>query len=141
MSASLSRLRSFYGELKAPLLLHAMIKREFGGSIAVLTSAKTASEILLRMIAKIDATLPVLWLESGGNDSLPRRLGFGRIICIKDAPSTLATTLEDMALLAIICDDNRSESMPRIELDADGVFRIYPLAPDRQSPHNADWSV
>ena len=38
MTASLSRLQSFYGDLKAPVLLRAMIKEEFPGNIAMLTS-------------------------------------------------------------------------------------------------------
>ncbi|MDE3060329.1 MAG: phosphoadenylyl-sulfate reductase [Pseudomonadota bacterium] len=66
MSAvSLSRLQMFYGDLDAPLLLHAMIREEFKGSIALISSFGADAALLLALVAEVDPATPVLFLETG----------------------------------------------------------------------------
>lgn len=143
MSASLSRLLSFYSELKPELLLHAMIKREFNGSIALLTTLTAASEPLLQLAASISTGIPLLWLDHNLTtpEFVPQKLGFNHIVRITGKADTPALTaaIEDMTLLAIIMDIPPSPSTKRIELDDLGVFRIYPFAGIADT--TSDWSV
>ncbi len=64
MTISLSRLTQFYGELDALPLLRVMIKEEFAGKIALLTSFGTDSALMLSLVAEIDPNAPVLFLET-----------------------------------------------------------------------------
>ncbi len=61
---SLTRLQTFYGELPALPLLQVMIKREFSGEIALLSSFGADAALLLAMVAEIDPKTPVLFLET-----------------------------------------------------------------------------
>jgi phosphoadenosine phosphosulfate reductase len=137
MSTSLTRLQSFYGELKAPLLLHAVIKREFPGSIALLTACKADSGLLLAMAAAIDPALPVLCLQPNGHS--PETLEYSRILATHlglirmrwitpaPGPEPLAHILDEMGILALITG-RTGQALQKIALDETGVFRIHPLA-------------
>ncbi len=137
MSASLTRLQSFYGELKAQLLLHAMIKREFPGTAALLTAFTADAGILLSMVAEIDPTTPILCLEPRENAaeiheygrSLAARFGLTRIRWVTPASGLepLADVLDETGILALITGRSGG-GLRRIALDASGVFRIHPLA-------------
>ncbi len=61
---SLSRLQMFYGDLDAPLLLRAMIRDEFPGRVALISSFGADSALLLSMVAKVDPATPILFLET-----------------------------------------------------------------------------
>lgn len=76
MKTSLDRLQNFYGELNTPLLLNAMIKQEFVGSIAMLTSFGTDAGLLLAVVAEIAPETPVLFLDTGKH--FPETLSYGR---------------------------------------------------------------
>jgi phosphoadenosine phosphosulfate reductase len=78
MSASLTRLQSFYGDLKTPLLLHAMIKEEFRSNIALLTSFGADAGLLLSLVAEVDPATPVLFLETGKH--FPETLDYARTL-------------------------------------------------------------
>ncbi len=64
MSASLSRLSMFYSEFGAPALLRAMIRDEFPGKIALISSFGADAALLLSMVAEVDRATPVLFLET-----------------------------------------------------------------------------
>jgi phosphoadenosine phosphosulfate reductase len=64
MTASLSRLQTFYGDFDAPLLLYAMIRDEFAGEIALISSFGADAALLLSMVAEINPATPVLFLET-----------------------------------------------------------------------------
>lgn len=65
MTASLSRLQAFYGGLEATALLRVMIREEFAGEIALFSSFGADSALLLALVAEIDPSVPVLFLETG----------------------------------------------------------------------------
>lgn len=135
MNASLSRLRSFYGELKTPLLLHAMITREFAGCVGVLITHNEESATLLELISLINPSIPVLMLS---NAEAMNTFDLKNVI---DVTGAVADSIEDMALLAIITDERREVGKAKIELDAEGVFRIYPFAQSTRQEFSSDWSV
>src|SRR5271155_3113208 len=137
MNTSLTRLQSFYGDLKAPLLLHAMIKREFPGTIALATAFAADAGLLLSMVAGIDPATPVLCLPSGKHS--PEILEYGRTLTTHlsltrvhwvtpgPEPEPLAQILDTMGILALITGRTEAGSH-RIALDESGVFRIHPFA-------------
>jgi len=98
MNTSLTRLQSFYSEIKTPLLLHTMIKREFPGSIAVLTSFGAEAGLLLSMVAEVDPATPVLFLNTGKHfaqtldysRTLSNHLGLSNVRTVAPAPALLA---------------------------------------------------
>lgn len=65
LHASLSRLRTFYGEMDALPLLRTMIKEEFPGKIALFSSFGADAALLIALVAEIDPATPVLFLETG----------------------------------------------------------------------------
>ena len=86
VASAAARVRSFsqtYGHLSAQTLLAAMIKTEFPGRIALVSSFGTEAAILLRMVANVDPDTPVIFLETGKlfgetmayRDTLIKRLG------------------------------------------------------------------
>jgi len=138
MHTSLSRLQSFYSEFKAPLLLHAMIRQEFAGTVALLTSFDAESGLLLSMAAEINPETPVLFLDDGSQAAYARtltsHLGLRHVHRLTPAAAEasswkaeLSRALDAMGLLAIVTGRRRA-GCPKIELDENGVFRINPLA-------------
>ncbi|MCB2082387.1 MAG: phosphoadenylyl-sulfate reductase [Hyphomicrobiales bacterium] len=65
MTLSLTRLQTYYGDYEAEPLLRAMIKEEFRGSIALVSSFGADSALLVEMVARIDPNTPILFLETG----------------------------------------------------------------------------
>ncbi len=62
---SLSRLQLFYHDYAPHALLSVMIRQEFAGRIALLSSFGADSALLLAMAAEVDPNLPVLFLDTG----------------------------------------------------------------------------
>lgn len=65
MAPSLSRLQTFYGDFEAEPLLRAMIHEEFKGNIALISSFGADSAVLIDLVARIDPTTPILFLDTG----------------------------------------------------------------------------
>lgn len=77
MSAvSLSRLSMFYGELEGAALLRTMIREEFSGKIALISSFGADAALLLAMVAEIDPATPVFFLET--QKHFPETLSYAR---------------------------------------------------------------
>ena len=72
----LDRLQMFYGELDAPLLLRAMIKEEFPGEIALISSFGADAALMLALVADVDKGTPVLFLET--QKHFPETLTYAR---------------------------------------------------------------
>jgi phosphoadenosine phosphosulfate reductase len=64
MTVSLGRLQTFYGHMEANELLHMMIKEEFNGEIALVSSFGAGSALLLAIVAEVDNSIPVLFLDT-----------------------------------------------------------------------------
>ena len=72
-----------YGEITARGLLRAVIEHEFAGRIALVSSFGAESVVLLHLVAQVDRSLPVLFLNTGKlfgetlryRDALVARLG------------------------------------------------------------------
>jgi phosphoadenosine phosphosulfate reductase len=96
-SPRLEILRDEYAGLVGPSLLEVMIKKEFPGEIAVVSSFGAESAVLLHMVAEIDPTVPVLFLNTGKlfgetlryRDRLQEKLGLTDLRAIGPLPSDL----------------------------------------------------
>jgi len=61
----LEKLQNKYGALDAADLLREMIKGEFAEKIALISSFGADAALLLAMVAEVDASTPILFLETG----------------------------------------------------------------------------
>lgn len=64
-ATSCSRLLTFYGDYEAEALLRAMIRTEFAGKIALVSSFGADAAPLISMVAQVDPATPILFLETG----------------------------------------------------------------------------
>ncbi len=65
MGTSLSRLQNFYGDFDTEPLLHVMITQEFRDKIALISSFGADAALLIQLVANVDPTTPILFLETG----------------------------------------------------------------------------
>jgi len=87
-----------YRGLDGEALLRPLIEQEFRGRIAVLSSFGAESALLLDMVAAIDRTTPVVFLDTGKHfketlryrDALLERLGFSDVRIIAPDPARVA---------------------------------------------------
>lgn len=98
-STRLEALRAAYAGVAGQALLEAMIKQEFPGEIAVVSSFGAESVVLLHMVSEIDPMVPVIFLNTGKlfgetlryRDRLQDRLGLTDIRVAGPHPGDLAT--------------------------------------------------
>ena len=91
-------LNAKYGDCDAPALIEAMIRREFAGWIAGVSSFGAEAAVLLDLIARIDRATPVIFLDTGKlfretldyRDALVERLGLTDVRGVVPDPATLA---------------------------------------------------
>jgi phosphoadenosine phosphosulfate reductase len=85
-------------EIMAHRLLDEMIRREFQGRIALVSSFGIEAAVLLHMVSTIDAATPVIFLDTGKlfgetlryRDELVRRLGLADVRSVCPDPDRLA---------------------------------------------------
>lgn len=75
---SLSRLQMFYGSLDALPLLRVMVREEFKGKIGLVSSFGADAALLLSMVAEVDKSTPVLFLET--HKHFPETLEYARTL-------------------------------------------------------------
>lgn len=98
VSPRLQELRAQYGALDGTALLEAMIKNVFQGDIAAVSSFGAESAVLLHMVAEVDPTVPVIFLNTGKlfgetlryRDRLQERLGLTDLRAAAPHPDDLA---------------------------------------------------
>ena len=61
-----------YGRAESRDLLRAMIREEFRGGVALVSSFGAEAAVLLHLVAEIDSATPVLFLETGKHFALTR---------------------------------------------------------------------
>jgi phosphoadenosine phosphosulfate reductase len=113
VSSRLGSLRAAYPGLAGAALLEVMIKTEFPGQIAIVSSFGSESAVLLHMVAEIDPTTPVIFLNTGKlfgetlryRDRLQERLGLTDVRAAGPHPSDLAAKDPDGVLWNASPDD------------------------------------
>ncbi len=102
----LPRLRERYAGLHGAELLRPMIEREFPGEIAIVSSFGAESAVLLALLAEIDPTVPVLFLDTGKlfgetlryRDQLTCHLGLRDVRVLRPDPADVRSADPDGTL-------------------------------------------
>jgi phosphoadenosine phosphosulfate reductase len=89
--ARLESLTRRYGHLDGAALLRPMIEHEFPGRIAVVSSFGSEAAVILSLVAEIDRTTPIVFLDTGKHfletltyrDILVERFGFSDVRAIE----------------------------------------------------------
>lgn len=98
VKARLESLSRRYGHLDGAALLRPMIEHEFAGRIAVVSSFGAESAVILDLVAGIDRTTPIVFLDTGKHfletltykDILVGRFGFTDVRVMEPDPDDLA---------------------------------------------------
>ncbi|MEM9706495.1 MAG: phosphoadenylyl-sulfate reductase [Pseudomonadota bacterium] len=99
LDARAKRLSAQFGSLTAEGVLDEAIHRQFPGRVALVSSFGAESATLLQLVAKIDPSTPVIFLETGKHFAqtlsyrrkLARRLGLTNVQDIAPNPEALKT--------------------------------------------------
>ena len=108
-------------EIMAHRLLDEMIRREFRGRIALVSSFGIEAAVLLHMVSTIDAATPVIFLDTGKlfgetlryRDELVRRLGLVEVRSVRPDPDRLAA--EDPQGMLWRSDPDRCCALRKVE--------------------------
>jgi phosphoadenosine phosphosulfate reductase len=103
---SLSRLQAFYNDLEGENLIFAMLKEFEPGKIATFSSFGAYSALLLSMVANVDKSTPVLFLDTGKHfketleyvEQMRKTLGLTDLRVLRPDPELLAKTDPDGTL-------------------------------------------
>lgn len=118
-------LETRYGHLEPGQLIALSVEQFFPGEIATVSSFGNGSAVLLHMIAGIDRSLPVIFLDTGKHfdetltyrDELIERLGLTAVQIIKPRAEKLALVDPDGRLHKVntdlCCDVRKVEPMAR----------------------------
>jgi phosphoadenosine phosphosulfate reductase len=93
-----SRIEVKFAGLKAASLLRLAIQELFPGRIALVSSFGADSAVLLHMVAEIDKTTPVVFVDTG--QLFPETLAYRDELCAKLGLSNIIVAKPDEALLA-----------------------------------------
>ena len=119
-----ARLERAYEETGTEQMLAGLLGGKEAGNVAVVSSFGAESSVLLHLVASVDPTIPVLFLETGKHfqetlvyrDLLAERLGLADVRNLTPEPSALA---------------DKDESGLRWSYDPDGccdIRKVLPLA-------------
>ena len=99
---TLAELQRAYGHLDGKELIRAVAGQAFPGRVAVTSSFGAESAVLLDLVAQVEPSLPVLFLDTGElfdetlayRDALIRRLGLTDVRVVRPDPADLAAAAE-----------------------------------------------
>jgi phosphoadenosine phosphosulfate reductase len=108
LAAQAAELLARYRDYDGLMIVRAMIEREFPGRIALVSSFGAEAAVLLDLVARIDRTVPVLFLETGKHfgatvayrHALAEHLGLTDVRDVRPDPADLAAHDPDGTLHA-----------------------------------------
>ena len=111
-------------------LLRAVLREGLAGDVAAVSSFGAESAVLLHLIATIDRSVPVLFLETGKH--FPETLAYRDLIMKRLGMTNLVNLTPDPAALA-----KRDESGLRWSYDPDGCCEIRKVQPLAAAPNTS----
>ena len=105
-------------------MLTTVLREQLAGDVAVVSSFGAESAVLLHLVASIDPSIPVLFLETGKH--FPETLAYRDLLVARLGLTDLRNLKPDAALLA-----KRDETGLRWSYDPDGccdIRKVQPLA-------------
>lgn len=97
---SLSRLQMFYGELDALPLMRVIIRDEFKGECALISSFGADAAMMLSLVSEVDPSTPVLFLET--QKHFPETLDYARTLTARLGLTNVKWLTPDPKLVANI---------------------------------------
>ena len=115
-------LNARFADVPTIAMLRAVLREGLAGDVAAVSSFGAESAVLLHLIATIDRSVPVLFLDTGKHfsetlhyrDAVLKRLGMANLVSLSPSPAALAT---------------RDETGLRWSYDPDGCCEIRKVAP------------
>jgi phosphoadenosine phosphosulfate reductase len=139
--SQVASLHQAYGHLDGEDLIRVLVEQVFPGRIAVTSSFGTESAVLLDLVAKVDPSLPVIFLETGAlfdetiayRNTLARHLGLTdlRIVTPNDAERAEADELWAR-------DPDRCCALRKVRPLARAVAGFAALIDGRKRAHGCD---
>jgi len=123
-AADVAALNARFADVPTREMLAAVLREGLAGRIAVVSSFGAESAVLLHLIASIDPSVPVLFLETGKH--FPETLAYRDEITARLGLTNLVNLTPDAELLA-----KRDENGLRWSYDPDGcceIRKVQPLA-------------
>ena len=120
-AVALTRLEDRFAKVKASSLLRLAIEDLFPGRIALVSSFGADSVVLLHMVAQVDPTTPVVFVDTGQHfdetlryrDELVTRLGLTNLINTTPDPTIVAT--EDPEKFLFASDPDRCCDIRKVQ--------------------------
>ncbi|MBD3729545.1 MAG: phosphoadenylyl-sulfate reductase [Sphingomonadales bacterium] len=103
-------------------MLRAVIADGLAGDIAIVSSMGAESAVLLHLVARVDPTLPVLFLDTGKH--FPETIAYRDLLADRLGLANMTSLVPDPAAIAA-----RDESGLRWSYDPDGCCEIRKVAP------------
>jgi phosphoadenosine phosphosulfate reductase len=100
---SLTRLQMFYGELDALPLLRIILREEFKGEAALISSFGADAALMLALVAEVDTATPVLFLET--QKHFPETLDYARTLTDRLGLTNVHWLTPDKEMIARIDSD------------------------------------
>jgi phosphoadenosine phosphosulfate reductase len=123
-SARADDLEARYGALSAQDVIRQALAEEFAGGVAAVSSFGADSAVLLHMIAEIDRSLPVMFLDTGKH--------FGETLEYRDALAAdlgLSDVRVITPLEAVLSRDDPDGGLHKRDTDACcGIRKVEPMA-------------
>ena len=118
---ALSRLEDRFAKVKAPSLLRLAIEDLFPGRIALVSSFGADSVVLLHMVAQVDPTTPVVFVDTGQHfdetlryrDELVARLGLTNLVVAE--PDAEVAAAEDPEKFLFASDPDRCCDIRKVQ--------------------------
>ena len=124
------RLNNLFRGTETSEMLRTVIKDGLAGDIAIVSSFGAESAVLLHLVAQVDPTLPVLFLETGKHfpetlayrDTLVAQLGLTNLVILE--PAAAALTAKDETGLRWSWDPDGCCEIRKVEPLARGLARF-----------------
>ena len=115
-------LNARFESLDTRTMLEAVLAEGLAGRVAIVSSFGAESAVLLHLVASIDASVPVLFLDTGKH--FPETLAYRDLLAARLGLTDLQNIRPDPQILA-----KRDESGQRWSYDPDGCCDIRKVAP------------
>lgn len=133
-AGDVARLNDRFETADAATLLAAVIGEELAGHVAVVSSFGAESAVLLHLVAQVNRTLPVLFLDTG--KMFPETLAYRDALVERLGLTNLVTLTPDPALLA-----QKDATGLRWSYDPDGCCEIRKVLPLERALAGFDASI
>ncbi len=133
-AADVLRLNTRFAGASTTDALRAVIEEKLLGRVTVVSSFGAESAVLLHLVAQVDRSLPVLFLDTG--KMFPETLAYRDLIAERFGLTGLRVLTPDLAVVA-----KKDETGLRWSYDPDGCCEIRKVVPLEKAMHDFDAQI